>query len=61
MPVVYDGVAVTLAQQLATKGYVDETLANFINVSGAAKQFLQATSSVPVTSSGRITNWTVSI
>lgn len=61
VPVVYDNVAVTQAQQLATKQYVDNTLANFINQSGASKQYLQATSNVPITTSGRITNWNVNI
>ena len=61
VPVVYDGVSVTQAQQLATKQYVDNTLANFINVSGAAKQYLQATSNVPITTNGRITNWNTNI
>lgn len=61
VPVIYDGVPVTQAQQLATKSYVDDTLANFINVSGAAKQYLQATSNVPITTNGRITNWNVNI
>jgi hypothetical protein len=61
VPILYNQVAVTAPSQLATKSYVDETLANFINVSGAAKQYLQATSNTPITTSGRVTNWNVSI